>query len=116
MKPRSEGPQPHGSFLWLSLVRAHSKYYSRMHAACCCCARRASRLQHQAACRESTGHPGVFRVWNTGKWECDYCEFDIDAKAEKFDEAAAKAHICGRSYTYRHSGARARGVMYCMLV
>merc|ERR1712185_575353 len=45
MKPRSEGPQPHGSFLWLSLVRAHSKYYSRMHAACCCCARRASQLR-----------------------------------------------------------------------
>ena len=44
--------------------------------------------QHQAAHYESTEHPGFFRSWNTGKWECDYCEFD--ANAEKFDEAAAE--------------------------
>ena len=61
--------------------------------------------QHQAACQESTEHPGFFRSWNTGKWECDYCEFD--AKAEKFDEAAAEAHI--GTCTYRHRGK----VMYC---
>ena len=61
--------------------------------------------QHQAACHESTEHPGFFRSWNTGKWECDYCEFD--ANAEKFDEAAAEAHI--GTCTYRHRGK----VMYC---
>ena len=61
--------------------------------------------QHQAAHYEGTEHPGFFRSWKTGRWECDYCEFD--AKAEKFDEAAAKAHI--RSCTYRHIGE----VMYC---
>ena len=51
------------------------------------------REQHQAAHYESTEHPGFFRSWNTGKWECDYCEFD--AKAEEFDEAAANAHLAG---------------------
>jgi len=61
--------------------------------------------QHQAAHYESTERPGFFRSWKTGRWECDYCEFD--AKAEKFDEAAAKAHI--RNCTYRHGGE----VMYC---
>ena len=61
--------------------------------------------QHQAAHYESTEHPGFFRSWKTGRWECDYCEFD--AKAEKFDEAAAEAHI--GTCTYRHRGK----VMYC---
>jgi hypothetical protein len=62
--------------------------------------------QHQAAHYESTEHPGFFRSWNTGKWECDAnCGFD--AKAGKFDEAAAKTHIL--KCTYRHGGE----VMYC---
>ena len=62
--------------------------------------------QHQAAHYESTEHPGFFRSWNTGKWECDAnCGFD--AKAGKFDEAAAKTHIL--RCTYRHGGE----VIYC---
>ena len=47
--------------------------------------------EHQADCEEATDDRGFFLQWATGKWECNYCDFDVNKAG--FTDEAAKAHL-----------------------
>jgi hypothetical protein len=49
--------------------------------------------EHQTDCEEATDDRGFFLSWETGKWECDYCDFDVNKAG--FTDEAAKAHLAG---------------------
>ena len=44
--------------------------------------------EHQEQC--STGEGGFSRSWDTGRWRCDYCEFEIEHA--DFTQAASDKH------------------------